>query len=311
MIYDHTATIVVPVYGDWSSLKECIESLKLYVGRTQHKIILINDCGPEADTIEANIQKSINGLINFTYYRNKKNLGFVGTCNRAVLELDDSNNNILLLNSDTRATKGFLEEMIRVLYSDDKNGAVTPRSNNATIATMPLSSASQKGIDPQKSYDIFKKIAHKLPHYSVAPVAHGFCMLIRRDLIKKYGLFDPIFGRGYGEEVDFCQRIASHGYNSVVANHAFVFHLEARSFTLSAKAKHIKNNNRIIWQRYPNYRQQVRDYMQEAVAKEQQILRSAGLSDTNINRESLIKKLVKRNKKIYKLAHAIRRSIKK
>lgn len=262
-------TIIVPVYADWQSLKECIQSLIEHVDITHNQVLLVNDNGPEANELEKKIQTAIKNKNGFKYYRNQKNLGFVGNCNNAVNNLDKTDNDILLLNSDTKVTDGFLEEMCAVLYDKPSHGVVSPRSNNATIATIPLSSAPQKGIDPQKSFSMFNEMKKSLPRYNEVPVAHGFCMLIKRSLIKEYGLFDKAFGKGYGEEVDFCQRIIKDGYKSILANRAYVFHLEARSFTLEAKEKMLEVNNKIIWSRYPDYRQSVRDYVQEALVREE------------------------------------------
>jgi GT2 family glycosyltransferase len=276
-------TVVIPVYADWPSLKDCIESAIKNI-TPQNKVVLINDCGPEADVIDNNIKQAIDGQKNFSYYRNSENLGFVGTCNRAAFELDDTNNDILILTSDTKATAGFLEEMQSVLAGDKKIGAVSPRSNNATLVTIPLWSAHQKGIEPKKSYEIYLKIKDKLPGKYIAPTAHGFCMLIRRSLIKEFGLFDEVFGKGYGEEVDFCQRIRKQGYLCAIANHAYVYHMEARSFTLAKKAKILETSNKIIWQRYPDYRQEVREYMDKTIANEKEIERAAGIKRPKVSR---------------------------
>ena len=294
-------TIVVPVYGDWPSLAQCVDALKKYVDTSRHQVMFVNDCGPEVELLEKKLQKAITGTP-FLYFRNKRNLGFVGTCNRAVTELDKTGNDILLLNSDAKVTKGFLDELLAVLYASNHHGAVTPRSNNATIATVPLPSAIQKGIEPETSFKLFQKLKTKLPRYTVVPTAHGFCMLIRRPLITKYGLFDEIFGRGYGEEVDFCLRIKQHGYLSVLANHAFVFHLEARSFTNEVKAKLLAKNEKIVWQRYPDYRQSVRDYMDAALVREGRAL--APLT-SRLNPRPTLKKLLKRSPGLYNLARKL------
>lgn len=280
----HKVTIVVPVYADWPSLKDCLDSLKQFVNAS-HNIILVNDCGPEADLMERKIIAAIEGHHNFTYFRNTKNLGFGETCNRAVMELDTTDNDVLLLNSDTKVTEGFLEEMLGVLYASDKIGTVSPRTNNATIATVPLSSMQIKGIEPEKSYKIFQKLQQKLPRYSVVPTAHGFCMLLRRSLIKKYGLFDEVFGKGYGEEVDFCQRIKKHGYLSVLANRAYVYHLEARSFSLATKQRLIAEHSQIINRRYPTYSQAVREYIKEALFREEGIKVPASPNLTKLARQ--------------------------
>lgn len=284
----NNVTIVIPVYADWPSLKDCLDSLQKYID-DKHKILLVNDSGPEADELEKKIKQKISKLKNHEYFRNPENLGFLKTCNRAVLELDKTSNDILLLNSDTIFTENSLEEMVEILKSSTKIATVTPRTNNATLATIPLSAAKQKGIEPDKSYEIFQEVKDKLPRYNEVPTGHGFCMLIKRSVIKKYGLFDEIFGKGYGEENDFCMRVAGHGYKNVLANRAFVFHLEARSFTLKSKSKMLEKNLEIMYSRHPEYRPAVRKYMEEALDRETAAEEKSGISyklnsiDTNSN----------------------------
>jgi GT2 family glycosyltransferase len=296
-------TIIVPVYGDWSSLKDCIESLKQFVGK-QHTVMLVNDCGPETELMEKNIKQAIKDEKNFAYYRNPENLGFVETCNRAVFELDKTNNDILLLNSDTKVTKGFLEEMLVVLYDSPKIGVVSPRSNNATIATVPLSAQSRHGINPKKSYSLFLKLQKKMPRYSIIPTALGFCMLTRRDLIKKYGLFDTVFGKGYGEDADFGMRLKQHGFLSALCNRAYVYHLEARSFTLETKRKIMENSVKIINERYPGFSAiLIKDYIRQALISEEGIYPiPQQVAGKHIKLKEAAKTLLRRNHSIYSLS---------
>jgi GT2 family glycosyltransferase len=266
-----SVSIVVPVYGDWDSLSRCVTSLKKHVNADLHRVLLVNDCGPEVDMIERRIKTAIKGSKQFRYYRNQENLGFVKNCNRAVLELDRTNNDILLLNSDAEVTAGFLEEMQQVLYAKKKICAVSPRSNNATIATIPLYAQHQQGLDREAAYEVFGVFSRDLPKYNIAPTAHGFCMLIRRSAIQELGLFDEVFGRGYGEEVDFCQRASGAGWTSAIANHAFVFHLGARSFSPSTKQELIRRSTRIIAQRYPRFGDQVQGYIQSVLSQEKRV----------------------------------------
>ena len=288
-------TIIVPIYADWPSIQDCIAALKKYSGTVVAKIMLVNDCGPEVDLIEKNIKQSIKDDDRFEYFRNAKNLGFVSNCNNAVYRLDKTDNDVMLLNCDTKVTDGFAEELMSVLQSSKKIGAVSPRSNNATICTLPLSAIKQKGIDPKKSYELFQKYKAKFPRYNQVPTAHGFCILIRRELIKKYGLFDPAFGQGYGEEVDFCQRIIERGWISVLSNRSYVFHLEAKSFSLETKQKLLEQHNKIIQSRYPSYKKNVDDYIKNALSYESKIF--GALTDKKINQKlkTTIRKLFKRS----------------
>ncbi|MEX0668704.1 MAG: glycosyltransferase family 2 protein [Candidatus Saccharimonadales bacterium] len=303
-------TIVVPIYADLPSIKECLDSLKAHVDISINKVILVNDCGPDVDDIEKYIKSAIEGFEGFSYYRNPQNLGFVGTCNRAALELDKTDNDILLLNSDTIVTEGFLEELSAVLYANSDIGVVSPRTNNATIATIPLAAARYKGIGAKESYKLFQKLKPHMPRYNIVPVAHGFCILIRRSLIKEYGLFDTIFGKGYGEEVDFCMRIKEGGYKCALSNWSYVFHSEAKSFGLEAKAELLEEGDRIIRQRYPKYHEMISSYMKRAIEEERAIFEKAGIKPHELELNKL-KKLIKRNQMIYSLLRKLKAIIKR
>jgi GT2 family glycosyltransferase len=247
-------TIVVPIYGDWPSLQACLESLIAHAPKEVFSVLLVNDCGPDADEIEAGVLGLIAGRSHFVYRRNESNLGFVQTCNRAVFEIDTSSNDILLLNSDTRVTAGALEEMRLVLALSEHHGVVCPRSNDATIASLPFMRRDHSSPrTEERAFEVFKAISPTLPRYYVAPVAIGFCFLVKRTLIENYGFFDEIFGRGYNEENDFCLRINEMGFSALIANHAFVFHVGGASFGLDVRSALEEANSVILRERYPSY----------------------------------------------------------
>ena len=260
-----SVTVVVPVYGDWESLRQCLESLKDHIDR-RHAVLLVNDCGPDADAIEHHVLCAITDQPNFAYHRNSRNLGFVKTCNRAVFELDRTDNDILLLNSDTIVTRGALEEMLEVLHLIDRHGVVTPRSNNATLATVPLRPI--EAISPEDlaySKRVYDAIKEWLPRYTVVPVGVGFCLLVKRRLIENFGFLDETFGLGYNEENDFCLRINRYGYSSVLSNRAFVYHLGNRSFSVEQKEALEQRNSSILVGRHDYYFMMVRRYFDEYV----------------------------------------------
>ena len=260
-----SVTVIVPVYGDWESLRQCLASLKDHVD-PRHSVMVVNDCGPDADMVERNVLEAIGDRPNFAYHRNAGNMGFVKTCNRAVFELDRTENDILLLNSDTIVTDGFLEEMLEVLYLSDRHGVVTPRSNNATLATVPLRpTGAILREDLAYSWRVYEAVKAHLPRYAVVPVGVGFCLLVKRRLIKNFGLLDEVFGLGYNEENDFCLRVNKYGYSSVLANRAFVYHLEGRSFSLEQKEVLNGRNEAILLQKHGYYRAMVKRYFDDDI----------------------------------------------
>lgn len=255
-------TVVVPVYGDLPGVLACIESLTRTIDESVHSVLIVNDCGPHADEIEHAILSAIAGRPSFRYERNSRNLGFVGTCNRAATELDTTGNDILLLNSDTVTTPGFVEELTDVLHSSPAHGIVCGRSNNATIASLPyrLRDAGTART-PERTAEVHAALAGLLPRFSVAPVAMGFCFLVRRELIQRFGLFDEIFAPGYGEENDFCLRMRGEGYLSLIAHRALVFHAVGMSFEPVRRSRLRAEHERILAQRHPGYSEAVQRYL--------------------------------------------------
>lgn len=247
-------TIVVPVYDDLPGLERCIEALLETVDFSVDRVLLANDVGPRVDTIEARILELVGDHPGFEYTRNARNLGFVGNCNRAVLELDQTGNDVLLLNSDTVPLPGFLDEMTAVLEEDDSIGVVCARSDNATIASYPYARRNPRAnLAPRRTRELHGRTKYLLPQYTVSPVAMGFCFLIRREMIDRFGLFDDAFSPGYGEENDFCLRINEHGFQSVLANRALVLHTGSTSFSGDRGPSLRLEHERILLERYPFY----------------------------------------------------------
>ncbi len=249
-----SVTVVVPLYDDLPGIEACLASLVENVDFTLDRVLLTNDAGPLADEIEARVDELIGDHVGFSYHRNPRNLGFVGNCNQAVLELDSTGNDVLLLNSDTVTTRGFIDELAAVLALSPDHGVVTARSNNATIASLPhrLRDAGSPR-SPSRTRRTHAAVAALLPRFTIAPVAMGFCYLVRRELIDEYGFFDETFAPGYGEENDFCLRVGLDGHSSVLANRALVFHVGSTSFSSDLAPRLRFGHEKILVERYPFY----------------------------------------------------------
>ena len=61
-------------------------------------------------------------------------------------------------------------------------------------------------------------------------------MFVKREVIDKVGYFDAeTFGRGYGEENDFCYRAEQLGYHHVMCDNTFIYHSGTGSFLTEEK----------------------------------------------------------------------------
>jgi hypothetical protein len=86
-------------------------------------------------------------------------------------------------------------------------------------------------------------------------------MGISANYLSKLTHLDSRFGRGYGEEVDWCQRAKRLGGRHLGVPNLFVEHRGGQSFGSEAKRQLIAQNNRIIAKRYPTFDLEVQGFI--------------------------------------------------
>jgi GT2 family glycosyltransferase/glycosyltransferase involved in cell wall biosynthesis len=250
-------TVVVPIHNAVDDLRRCVESVLAHTAG-DYRLVLIDDASPDPAIGEYFAALARRPLPHLTLLKNERNLGFTGTANRGMASAPGD---VVLLNSDTVVTAGWLDALARCAAADPRIGTITPFSNNAEICSFPRFCADNPwpdGADPEPVRAALAGAA--VPTYPDLPTGVGFCLYVRRALIDAIGLFDLAFGAGYGEENDFCMRAAAAGWRNVLADDAFVLHLGGRSFA-GRKAELGARNMALLLERHPRYLDVVRDYI--------------------------------------------------
>lgn len=240
--------IIIPIYNAYDDLKLCVDSLFAHTDLSSNRLILIND-----NSSDQNIRPYLDGLVkpNIVVIHNEKNLGFSNNINLGMAQSSDRD--VILLNSDTIVTSRWVEKITACAYSDDSIGTVTPLSNNATLCSVP-SFCDENTLPDGMTVDMAAEIVEKcsLREYPRITVANGFCMFIKRAVINEIGVFDAeTFGRGYGEENDFCNRAEQMGYCHVMCDDTYIYHSGTKSFMSSEKLAYIQEHDKILNKRYP------------------------------------------------------------
>lgn len=249
---DVRVDVVVPIYGGVAETRRCLESVLHHASdnATLGRIIVVNDCGPDPaihDYLdELRVDKKVLVL------DNQKNLGFVASANRGMAYAEP--NDVVLLNSDTEVSGDWIDRLAAHAQQDASIGSVTPFTNNGTICSYPTMAGHAKlpAGETVRSLDAAFQKANSGKSVDL-PTAVGFCMYIKRSCIEANGLFDvETFGRGYGEENDFCLRSAAGGWRHILAGDVFVYHAGETSFGAES-GRRKEEAMAVLRARYPSY----------------------------------------------------------
>lgn len=261
--------IIVPVFNAFEKLEACLDSISRTVA-TDTQVLLIDDASTDT-RVRPLLQAWVNEACSARCLQvNPKNRGFVATANHGMRQ---AGSNMVLLNSDTEVTQGWLENLAACLDSDDSIATATPWSNNGEIVSIPRFCVSNPVPgDPDVIASLINSCGR--PVYPEMPTAVGFCMAVSLRAIRTIGLFDEVtFGLGYGEENDFCQRAEQGGLRNVLCDNAYVVHHGGASFGPLGLKPDEKSMQRLL-AKHPDYLQKVSDFIKTdpLAPRRQQIL---------------------------------------
>jgi GT2 family glycosyltransferase/glycosyltransferase involved in cell wall biosynthesis len=255
----HPVDVIIPVNAGLEETCAAIETAAATIDPRFVRLVVINDCSPDP-SITLWLRDN-QPRLGYELLENETNLGFVGTVNRGMALNPDAD--VLLLNSDVEVANDWLERLQQTAYSRPMVASVTATANNATICSFPVfceDNALPKGLSLNQIDTVFKQTIPAATCVEI-PTGVGCCMYMRRDAIKTLGLFDAeVYGRGYGEENDWCQKAIANGWVNLHALNVFVYHKGAVSFAEESNPRKQANLDTLI-QRFPSYNADVQRFI--------------------------------------------------
>jgi len=189
-------SIIIVNWNGGEVFRNCLKTLKA-LKFSDYELIIVDNGSSDGTQELANI-------------KNKNNLGFANGNNQGYEK--SRGKYVWLLNNDTLVKPDILTKLVKYLDQNPDVGVVQPKirimdkpellDNAGSFLTRSgflehWGYLQKDGPEYDKIRDIFS--------------AKGACMLIRRSIIEKVGLFDPDFG-SYFEETDFCWRVWLAGF---------------------------------------------------------------------------------------------------
>lgn len=219
----NTVIIIVSFNGKYYMQKN-IEAIRETVA-TEICSIIVVDNASDNETIEY-----LEAQEDIILVRNIENVGFSKACNQGVAIADTlviGENDIFLLNNDTRLGRDSLFWLRMGLYRDDKTGASGSVSNYA---------GNNQQLDitfelPNDYLNYAKTLnIPEINPYEDRVRLSGFAMLIRGGLWQQVGGMDEDFTPGYFEDDDICMKISRAGYKLALCHNSFIYHAGSQSF---------------------------------------------------------------------------------
>ena len=254
-------TVIIPVRDAAEEFKKCIGSVDVGTDVRCNVIVIDDQSEDESFARYLDAYAPDNPLINYVVIRNYVNQGFIKSVNTALDVASESD--CVILNSDTVVPKNWLGRILKFAADNKDAASITPYSNNATICSFPNIMKSNElpaGFTVDMIDDVFEQMLDGSQRIPI-PTGHGFCMYMSREVIRKIGRFDEIYGIGYGEENDWCMKARAAGYQNFHLQNLFVFHAGAATFGMGIKNERCEKNSKILSDMHPKYMDFINSYI--------------------------------------------------
>jgi GT2 family glycosyltransferase len=230
--------ILIAYYGDkW--LPTCIESLSRASIRPMHLVLVDNTGNTMIDEVDLS-------PFEVEVLSTPCPMGFAEANNFALMEASRLASTVLFLNQDTRSPSGWIDECIRLLDNHPELGAVSPCIRSYEDEEWDpsfLTCLSEEQKADLKSNQIGKEVI--LTQNAPAPA-----LLLRTDVLKETGPFDPIY-ESYYEDYDLCRRVREQEYEIGFCTNAYVQHFSGGATTTEEQKRHRMRQvirNRVLYE---------------------------------------------------------------
>ncbi len=251
-------TVVIPVHNALAELRGCFDAL-VRTTAVPARLLFVDDAS--FDPAVAHALMGWERFASVAWLANAVNQGFSATVNRGLRA--SPGEDVVILNSDTVVTPGWLPRLITTAYSDPRIATVTPVSGNAGAFSVPAigeANAPPPFLDADSHGRLIAQGSLMLR--PEAPTANGFCMYVKRGMLDDVGLLDAdAFPMGYGEENDLCMRALAAGWRHVVDDRVLVHHVREASFGPRRTALMTQGRARVD-ERHPQYTGRVQEFVE-------------------------------------------------
>ena len=239
-------TVVIPSYRDAEHVARLVRSIRRTTPRRRVRIIVCDDAsGPE----HAAALERIRGVQVVTGERNE---GFAANVNRGIRASDPSHD-VVILNSDTVARRGWLAALQLGSTREPRAGIVGGKLLYPDGRIQFAGTIRNPGAPEWFDHRFRFKPANLGAANVVQPVlaVTGACMYIKRAVIEQVGLLDEAYPMAY-EDVDYCLRAWQAGWRVLLWPDAELTHFESVTRGTEVRGRE-RASQRVFWERWSDF----------------------------------------------------------
>ena len=211
-------SIIIAVYNKWEYTLACLRSIIINKPKASFEIIIVDDCSADKTPEALKVVKGVKVITN------KKNQGFLLSCNRAAKEA--AGNFLYFLNNDVQVLPGWLDELYQTFTEIPEAGLVGSkliypdgRLQEAGGIIWEDGSGTNfgRGRDPSK------------PEYNFlrdADYCSGASIMVPAKIFRRIGGFDERFVPAYYEDTDLAFSVRRMGRRVIYQPFSQVVHFE-------------------------------------------------------------------------------------
>ena len=259
--------VVIPVYNGFDALSRLCASLFDNTDE-MHEIVFVDDASTDTRVLPylESMQKTHS---NVRIVRHDSNQGFSAAVSRGV---GASNRDFVLLNTDTEVPPEWIPRLFAEIWGDARTASVTPMTCESNFLAVPDSNRGTIAFVGRYGTDrIDMAMSRIVPDIECSALVAGvgFCLAVSRKAWNAIGPFDAdVFGRGYGEETDWCLRAGEAGFRHCFAGNLFVAHWHNASFTTDEKKALLARNMARVRARHPRWNNEPNALVKLSLKKE-------------------------------------------
>ncbi|MGD9971469.1 MAG: glycosyltransferase [Desulfatirhabdiaceae bacterium] len=205
--------IIIPFHNGLNTVIDCLDAIIRFTRTGSYRLLLIDD-NSDRHTHDY-IQKWADDTHQASVFTNARHLGYLKSANSGIGQ--GTAPFIVLMQSDVVVTQGWLDRMVACAETD-----------NDIALVMPLVSADPRNglpLPPGVSFvfmDEYVQTRFCGRTVDTVPQKAG-CMLIRRSVVEKTGLFDNIYDQKTFGQSDLGMRLITGGFRTVLTCDTYVY----------------------------------------------------------------------------------------